>query len=93
MNIHLEGKKTKIVFVGTILFTKSAIGLGLLSNAYFFTQTGIILGSLTSICLCFLISYSMGVLLKIADEYESKHNNEKLENLDMVAFLTYGKKL
>lgn len=59
------------ILVGSILFTKSAIGLGLLTNAYFFTQTGAILGSITTLVLCFLISYSMRVLLDIADRFES----------------------
>ena len=54
-------------FFGIISFTKSTIGMGLLMNQYFFTQTGLILSIIMTISTCALIAYSLNVVLEIAN--------------------------
>lgn len=90
--MNREKNKNNVV-VGSILFTKSAIGLGLLSNSYFFTQTGAILGCVTTLVLCFLITYTLSLLLALAEKIEAKNKELKMENLDMVSLFVFGFKM
>lgn len=73
-----------------ILF-KGTVGLGLLVNQYYLAKAGLILGPMLTILITFLITYSIHLVLKLANEIEiEKGNGFKFETMDQLVDMVLG---
>lgn len=57
-------------------------------NQFFLAKAGFLLGPVTSVVMALLIGYSMYLIVKVADDLESKKEN--IENFDKITKKVFG---
>lgn len=79
-------------FAAICIFFKGTVGLGLLVNQYYLAKAGLILGPLLTIIVTILITYTILLILRLANRIEHTRSSEfKFETMDELVEVVLGR--
>lgn len=81
-------KKNSWLTSSTIAF-KAMVGLGIMTNPIYFSQSGWLLGILITILISFLLSYNMTLMNDVAEDIEKQNKHVEISELEDVLVYVY----
>jgi amino acid permease len=81
-------KKNSWLTSSTIAF-KAMVGLGIMTNPIYFSQSGWLLGILLTIIICFLLSYNMKLMSDVAEDIEKETKDAQISEFEDVLVYVY----
>ena len=86
-----DTKKNTLISTSITIF-RGLVGLGIMTNPIFFSDSGWLLGSIVTILIAFLLAYNMIIMNKVAEDVEQEDEKAEINQIeDLLKYLFTNK--